>query len=93
MPGYMRDYIHVEDLAKAYELALGYMETHEGAHAFNLGGGQGFSVQEVMAAAEQVTGRRVPYKMAPRRAGDPAVLVASSARARRELGGNRSTTI
>lgn len=82
----VRDYVHVEDLAQAHELALGYMETHEGAHAFNLGSGQGFSVREVMAAAEQVTGRRVPYEMAPRRAGDPAVLVASSARARRELG-------
>lgn len=82
----VRDYVHVEDLAQAHELALDYMERHEGAHAFNLGSGQGFSVREVIAAAEQVTGRKVPYEMAPRRAGDPAILVASSERARRELG-------
>lgn len=82
----VRDYVHVEDLAQAHELALDYMEQHEGAHAFNLGSGKGFSVREVIAAAEQVTGQRVPYEMAPRRAGDPAVLVASSERARRELG-------
>ncbi len=82
----VRDYVHVDDLAQAHELALAYMEQHEGAHAFNLGSGQGFSVREVIAAAEQVTGQRVPYEMTPRRAGDPAVLVASSERARRELG-------
>lgn len=82
----IRDYVHVEDLAQAHELALDYLEQHEGAHAFNLGSGQGFSVREVIAAAEEVTGRPVPYEMAPRRAGDPAVLVASSERAKRELG-------
>lgn len=82
----VRDYVHVGDLAQAHELALDYMELHEGAHAFNLGSGRGFSVREVIAAAEQVTDQRVPYEMAPRRAGDPAVLVASSERARRELG-------
>lgn len=81
----VRDYVHVEDLVQAHELALGYMDKNEGAHAFNLGSGHGFSVREVIAAAEQVTGQRVPYEMAPRRAGDPAVLVASSERARREL--------
>lgn len=81
----VRDYVHVEDLAQAHELALGYMDAHEGAHAFNLGSEQGFSVREVISAAERVTGRSVPYELAPRRPGDPAVLVASSARARHEL--------
>ncbi len=82
----IRDYVHVEDLAQAHELALDYMEHQEGAHAFNLGSGQGFSVRGVIDAAERVTGRPVPYELAPRRTGDPAVLVASSERARRELG-------
>lgn len=82
----VRDYVHVEDLARAHLLALGYLDQHAGAHAFNLGSGRGYSVREVLAAAERVTGRAVPHAMAPRRAGDPAVLVASSDKARRELG-------
>ncbi|MGY3041469.1 UDP-glucose 4-epimerase [Rhodanobacter sp. TND4EL1] len=82
----VRDYVHVDDLAQAHLLALEYMDRQAGAHTFNLGNGQGFSVREVMAAAEQVTGKLVPHTMAPRRAGDPAVLVASSDKARRELG-------
>ncbi|KLJ00117.1 UDP-glucose 4-epimerase GalE [Luteimonas sp. FCS-9] len=82
----VRDYIHVDDLAQAHWRALGYMETHAGAHAFNLGNGQGFSVREVVAAVERVGGRPVPVDIAPRRAGDPAVLVAASDLARRELG-------
>ncbi|KGM54330.1 UDP-galactose-4-epimerase [Lysobacter daejeonensis GH1-9] len=82
----VRDYVHVDDLAQAHEQALAYMDTHEGAHAFNLGNGQGFSVREVIDAASRVAGRPVPYELAPRRAGDPPVLVASSQRARAELG-------
>lgn len=82
----VRDYIHVDDLAQAHWQALAYMDTHPGAHAFNLGNGQGFSVREVIAAAEAVSGREVPWDMAPRRAGDPAVLVAASELARSELG-------
>ena len=82
----VRDYIHVDDLAQAHWQALAYMDAHAGAHAFNLGNGQGFSVREVIAAAEAVSGREVPFDIAPRRAGDPAVLVASSDLARRELG-------
>jgi len=74
----IRDYVHVEDLAQAHLLALDYLDAHPGAHAFNLGNGRGFSVREVIAAASAVTGRAVPWEMAPRRAGDPAVLVASS---------------
>jgi UDP-glucose 4-epimerase len=82
----VRDYVHVDDLAKAHQLALDYLDACEGAHAFNLGNGQGFSVREVIEAARAVTGRDIPYEVAPRRAGDPAVLVASSEKARRELG-------
>jgi UDP-glucose 4-epimerase len=82
----VRDYVHVEDLAQAHELAMRYLESNAGAFAFNLGSGRGFSVREVIAVAEEVTGQRVPYEIAPRRSGDPAILVASSTRARSTLG-------
>ena len=82
----VRDYVHVDDLAQAHERALAYMQAHEGAHAFNLGNGQGFSVREVIEATSRVAGRAVPFEVAPRRDGDPATLVASSERARAELG-------
>ncbi|MGW8128276.1 MAG: UDP-glucose 4-epimerase GalE [Stenotrophomonas sp.] len=82
----IRDYVHVEDLAQAHLLALDYLDAHPGAHAFNLGNGRGFSVREVIAAASAVTGRTVPWDMAPRRAGDPPMLVASSQRAKAGLG-------
>ncbi len=81
----VRDYIHVDDLARAHLLALGVTE-HPGHQVFNLGNGQGFSVREVVEAARQVTGRTIAAVESPRRAGDPAVLVASSARIRQELG-------
>jgi UDP-glucose 4-epimerase len=84
----VRDYVHVDDLAQAHELALAYMATHPGAHAFNLGNGQGFSVREVIAAASAVSGRGIGFAVEPRRAGDPSVLVASSEKARAELGWN-----
>ncbi|MFQ3623520.1 MAG: UDP-glucose 4-epimerase GalE [Acetobacteraceae bacterium] len=80
----IRDYIHVADLASAHLLAL---EAIRGRSVrYNLGNGTGYSVREVIAAAERVTGRRVPHAIGPRRAGDPPVLVASSARIRDELG-------
>ena len=82
----VRDYVHVDDLAQAHELALRYLDGHPGGHAFNLGNGAGFSVKAVIEAAAAVVGREIPYEVAPRRTGDPAVLVASSERARRELG-------
>lgn len=82
----VRDYVHVNDLASAHLLAIDYLATHEGAFRFNLGNGEGFSVREVIAAAERVTGKPVPHEVAPRRAGDPATLVASSELARLELG-------
>jgi UDP-glucose 4-epimerase len=81
----IRDYIHVDDLAEAHVLAL--TATQQGHHRiFNLGNGMGFSVREVIAAAEEVTGVRVETKSAPRRPGDPPRLVAASALIRFELG-------
>src|SRR5690606_11738402 len=82
----VRDYVHVDDLAQAHHLALGYMDAHEGAHVFNLGNGNGFSVRQVIDAARAVTGQNIPFEVALRRAGDPPMLVASSEKARRELG-------
>ena len=81
----IRDYIHVEDLARAHLLALGAIEGG-GHRVYNLGNGAGFSVREVVDAARAVTGRTIEAVETGRRAGDPAVLVASSDRIRRELG-------
>ena len=81
----VRDYIHVEDLARAHLLALD-AAGEPGHRIYNLGNGAGFSVREVIDAAVAVTGRDIPVVDAPRRAGDPAVLVASSDRIRHELG-------
>jgi UDP-glucose 4-epimerase len=81
----IRDYIHVDDLARAHLLAL--EATHAPGHRiYNLGNGNGFSVREVVDAARLVTGCQIPAVESPRRAGDPAVLVASSDRIRAELG-------
>jgi UDP-glucose 4-epimerase len=81
----VRDYIHVADLARAHLLALDKPEP--GRHRiYNLGNGTGFSNREVITAVEQVTGRQVPVRSAPRRDGDPAELVAGSGLAERELG-------
>jgi UDP-glucose 4-epimerase len=92
----IRDYVHVMDLAAAHRLALirlrgsngsnGSNANKLGAEVFNLGNGQGFSVQQVLTAARAVTGRAIPATVGPRRPGDPAVLVASSDRARQVLG-------
>jgi UDP-glucose 4-epimerase len=83
----VRDYIHILDLADAHLDAMDAMET--GASGpFNLGNGAGFSVREVIQAAEEVTGRPIQSVTAPRRPGDPPSLVASSARAREILGWN-----
>jgi UDP-glucose 4-epimerase len=81
----VRDYIHVEDLARAHLLALDALEL--GRHkVYNLGNGKGFSVRQVLDVVEEVTGRPLPVVERPRRDGDPAELVASSERARSELG-------
>jgi UDP-glucose 4-epimerase len=82
----IRDYVHVDDLAQAHQLALAYLDANPGAHAFNLGNGTGFSVREVIAAAEAVSGRAVPHSLEARRPGDPSILVASSEQARARLG-------
>lgn len=82
----VRDYIHVNDLASAHLKGIEFMASHGGAHVFNLGNGQGFTVLEVIEAARRVTGVDVAFERAPRRAGDPPVLVASSAKARSVLG-------
>lgn len=81
----VRDYIHILDLAQAHLLALQAPLTGP-RHVFNLGNGLGFSNREVVRAAEAVTGARIPVVEAPRRAGDPAILIASSEKIRRELG-------
>ena len=81
----VRDYIHVDDLARAHILAL-EAAASPGHRIFNLGNGAGFSVREVVDTARLVTGCQIPAVEAPRRAGDPAVLIASSDLIRRELG-------
>jgi UDP-glucose 4-epimerase len=81
----VRDYIHVEDLARAHLLALD-AASESGHRVYNLGNGEGFSVREVVEAARAVTGCDIAAVDSPRRAGDPAVLVASSARIRDQLG-------
>ena len=85
----IRDYIHVSDLADAHLLALRALETEQAAKErliFNLGNGKGFSVREVIESARRVTGHPIPAETHPRRPGDPAVLVAGSEKAIRELG-------
>lgn len=81
----VRDFVHVTDLASAHLLALRHLEQGGASAAFNLGNGQGVSVRELIASVERVTGQRVASVAGPRRAGDPAMLVASSARIIREL--------
>lgn len=82
----IRDYVHVNDLCQAHLLALESLLQSGGNAAFNLGNGGGFSVREVIDTAERVTGRKIPVVVAPRRAGDPARLVADASLAQRELG-------
>jgi UDP-glucose 4-epimerase len=81
----VRDYIHVIDLARAHVLALRMLD--ERSAIYNLGcGGDGYSVREVINMANEITGREIPIKIGPRRPGDPAVLIASSEKIKRELG-------
>ncbi|CAM3848774.1 UDP-glucose 4-epimerase GalE [Mesobacillus zeae] len=82
----IRDYIHVMDLANAHWLALEHLRKHEQSEVFNLGNGKGFSVKEVIETARKVTGHSIPETLTPRRAGDPAILIASSEKAREVLG-------
>lgn len=81
----VRDYIHVTDLANAHILALDRMLAGGKSATYNLGNGQGFSVKEMVEMAREVTGHVIPAEIAPRRAGDPATLIASSDKAQQEL--------
>jgi UDP-glucose-4-epimerase GalE len=82
----IRDYVHVADLADAHVRALRALEDGAASTAYNLGNGEGMSVRQVIDAVGRVTGTAVPHRVGPRRPGDPARLVASSLRARTELG-------
>ena len=82
----IRDYIHVTDLAQAHILAMDYLMNGGDNNIFNLGNGVGFTVKEVIDTAREVTGHPIPAKTTPRRAGDPAQLIASSDKARTVLG-------
>ena len=84
----IRDYIHVSDLAQAHILALDYLMKGGESDVFNLGNGVGFTVKEVIDVARSVTGHPIPAEIVPRRAGDPAQLVASSEKAKKILGWN-----
>lgn len=88
----VRDYIHVADLAKAHLLAVKYLEEEGESRAFNLGVGQGFSVREVIEVARKVTGKDIKAVEAPRREGDPPVLIADSTKARSILKWNPEYT-
>lgn len=82
----IRDYIHVMDLADAHIAALDHLRSGGDSSVYNLGSGNGFSVKEVIETARRITGKDIPVKMEGRRAGDPAVLVASSEKIKKELG-------
>jgi len=83
----IRDYIHIEDLARAHLLALEKMKAGDArSQAYNLGNGDGYSVKEVLDTARRVTGQRIPARIGPPRPGDPAQLIGSGELARRELG-------
>lgn len=80
----VRDYIHVLDLAQAHILALRALD--QDSHTYNLGNGRGFTVKEVIEMAREITGHPIPAEVVARRSGDPAILIASSDKIRRELG-------
>ena len=82
----IRDYIHVTDLAQAHILSLEKTIEQNKSRTYNLGNGKGFSVKEVVEMARKVTGKQIPVKIEPRRAGDPSVLIASSEKIIKELG-------
>lgn len=82
----IRDYIHVMDLANAHWLALEHLRKNETSDVFNLGNGKGFSVKQVIETARSVTEHSIPEVVSPRRAGDPAVLIATSEKAQTVLG-------
>ena len=81
----VRDYIHVEDLASAHVAAIRQLLQKGNSHVINLGTNKGTSVLEIIAAVERVTGRKIAYEFAPRRVGDPAILVATNQKAQKVL--------
>ncbi len=81
----IRDYIHVTDLADAHILSLEKTMQENKSRTYNLGNGKGFSVKEVVEMTRKVTGKEIPEKIEPRRAGDPSVLIASSEKIINEL--------
>ncbi len=89
----VRDYVNVEDLAQAHLLALKYLDNGGETNYFNLGTKDGNSVKEVFEACEKVTGKDIPVEVAPRRAGDPASLVADNTKARQTLGWEPKRTL
>ncbi|MBC1292194.1 UDP-glucose 4-epimerase GalE [Listeria booriae] len=88
----IRDYVHVVDLIDAHILALEYLKDGGESNIFNLGSSQGFSVKEMLEAARNVTGKEIPAKIVPRRAGDPSTLIASSDKAQQVLKWNPQFT-
>ena len=82
----IRDYIHVRDLAQAHLLALEHLEKTGESQICNLGSGDGYSVRQVIETARRITGKEIPVKVEPRRAGDPSVLIASNKKAAAVLG-------
>lgn len=82
----IRDYIHIDDLAQAHRVALDHLINGGDSGIFNLGNGRGFSVREVIASAEKITGRKVEVKEGPRREGDPQKLIADCTKAQTVLG-------
>ncbi|MUV36879.1 UDP-glucose 4-epimerase [Lentibacillus sp. JNUCC-1] len=88
----IRDYVHVEDLIDAHLLALQYLQDGGDSNIFNLGSSNGFSVKEMIDAARAATGKEIPAQVAPRRSGDPAVLIASPDKAKKVLGWHPART-
>lgn len=89
----VRDYIHVVDLAKGHVCAIEYAKSHTGAEIINLGTGVGYSVLDIVKAFEKATGKKIPYVMAPRRAGDVAECYADPAKAEELLGWKATYTL
>lgn len=82
----LRDYIHVQDLCSAHQLALEWLQKHDQSQQFNLGNGDGYSVLEVISTARKVTGKEIPVLIGDRRVGDPARLIADATLAHQQLG-------